>query len=68
MADRPDGGSEFPLMNDRKIKDDQVLMRDMIEQADQDGLKPIERAMAMFMEADTYLRRHGVSPQLVLDA
>ncbi len=59
---------EIHVINDRKVKAEQVLIRDLIEEAQQDGLTSIERATAMFMEADTYLRKQGIVPSLVLDS
>ena len=42
-----------------KVKDEQAFMRDMIAEAELAGVHPVERAMAMFMEADHFLKSQG---------
>lgn len=53
---------------DSVIKHEQTLMREMIQEAQDDGVDPVERAMAMHMEADTFLRSKGIVGQMVNDS
>lgn len=48
------GNQKMSKYRDSVIKREQAAMRELINEAGDDGVMPEERAMAMFIEADTY--------------
>lgn len=47
-------------IRDPKVKAEQEIMRKLIEKPTFTGATPLERAVAMFMEADTFLKGQGI--------
>lgn len=52
---------------DAAVKSEQARMREILTLPVPLGTTPLERAMAMFMEADTFLRENGLRVKMTHD-